>query len=204
MKIARINLSTESIRYEEITRDSKFFLLGARGLSSQIVQDEVPPMCDPLGKDNKLIIANGILTGSPFPNSARTSIGAKSPLTNGIKESNVGGRPSMMLASHGIRALVLEDVSSDLKLMVIDENGIKFESAEEYNGLGNYELHSKLTQKYGERIGIYSIGPAGEYMMKAASVAANDLQGYPSRHAGRGGLGAVMGSKKIKAIVIIP
>ena len=204
MKIARINVNTDSIRYEEITRDSKFFLLGARGLSSQIIYDEVPPMCDPLGKDNKLIIANGILTGSPFPNSARTSIGAKSPLTNGIKESNVGGRPSMMLALHGIRALVLEDISSDLKLIVIDENGIKFESAEEYNGLGNYELHSKLTQKYGERIGIYSIGPAGEYMMKAASVAANDLQGYPSRHAGRGGLGAVMGSKKIKAIVIIP
>ena len=204
MKIARINVNTDSIRYEEITRDSKFFLLGARGLSSQIIYDEVPPMCDPLGKDNKLIIANGILTGSPFPNSARTSIGAKSPLTNGIKESNVGGRPSMMLALHGIRALVLEDISSDLKLIVIDENGIKFESAEEYNGLGNYELHSKLTQKYGERIGIYSIGPAGEYMMKAASVAANDLQGYPSRHAGRGGLGAAMGSKKIKAIVIIP
>jgi len=204
MIIARINVSTGSIRYEEITRDSKFFLLGARGLSSQIIYDEVPPMCDPLGKDNKLIIANGILTGSPFPNSARTSIGAKSPLTNGVKESNVGGRPSMMLASHGIRALVLEDISSDLKLIVIDENGIKFESAEEYNGLGNYELHSKLTQKYGERIGIYSIGPAGEYMMIAATVAANDLQGYPSRHAGRGGLGAVMGSKKIKAIVIIP
>jgi len=204
MKIARININTESIWYEEITRDSKFFLLGARGLSSQIIYDEVPPMCDPLGKDNKLIIANGILTGSPFPNSARTSIGAKSPLTNGIKESNVGGRPSMMLASHGIRALVLEDISSDLKQIVIDENGIKFESAEEYNGLGNYELHSKLTQKYGEKIGIYSIGPAGEYMMKAASIAANDLQGYPSRHAGRGGLGAVMGSKKIKAIVIIP
>ncbi len=204
MKIARINVNTESIRYEEITRNSKFFLLGARGLTSQIVYDEVPPMCDPLGKYNKLIVANGILTGSPFPNSARTSVGAKSPLTKGIKESNIGGRPSMMLASHGIRALVLEDISSDLKIIVIDENGIKFEAAEGYKGLGNYELHSKLTQKYGERIGIYSIGSAGEYMMKAATVAANDLQGYPSRHAGRGGLGAVMGSKKIKAIVIIP
>jgi len=204
MKIARINVNTESVQYEEINRDSKFFLLGARGLSSQIVHDEVPPLCDPLGKDNKLILANGILTGSPFPNSARTSVGAKSPLTKGIKESNVGGRPAMLLASHGIRALVLEDISNDLKLIVLDENGIKFESADEYKGLGNYELHSILIQKYGERIGIYSIGPAGEYLMKAATVAANDLQGYPSRHAGRGGLGAIMGSKKIKAIVIIP
>ena len=204
MKIARINVNTESIRYEEIIRDSKFFLLGARGLSSQIIHDEVPPMCNALGKDNKLILANGILTGSPFPNSARTSVGAKSPLTNGVKEANVGGRPSLMLASHGIRALVLEDIADELKLLLIDNDGIKFKSAKEYQGMGNYELHTKLCEKYGDRIGIYSIGPAGEFLMKAATVAANDIQGYPSRHAGRGGLGAVMGSKKIKAVVIIP
>ncbi|MFX1337439.1 MAG: aldehyde ferredoxin oxidoreductase C-terminal domain-containing protein [Promethearchaeota archaeon] len=204
MKIARINVNTESVQYEEITRDSKFFLLGARGLSSQIVHDEVPPLCDPLGKDNKLILANGILTGSPFPNSARTSVGAKSPLTKGIKEANVGGRPSMIMAAHGIRALVLEDMSRELKILIIDEEGIKFERADEYKQLGNYELHSKLMERFGENIGIYSIGPAGEYLMRAASVAANDLEGYPSRHAGRGGLGAVMGSKGIKAIIIKP
>ena len=204
MEIVRINVNSEIINYESISKDSKYYLLGARGLTSQIVHDEVPPSCDPLSADNKLIIANGLLTGSPFPNSARTSVGAKSPLTNGIKESNVGGRPAMMLAQHDIRAIVLENQSSDLKLIMISEDGIKFTSAEEFKGLGNYELHSKLREKFGEKIGIYSIGPAGEYLMKAASVAANDLEGYPSRHAGRGGLGAVMGSKKIKAIVVIP
>ena len=114
MRIVRINVNTEFIAFEEITRDSKFFLLGARGLSSQIVYDEVPPLSDPLGNKNKLIIANGLLTGSPFPNYARTSVGSKSPLTNGIKESNIGGRPAMMLASHGIRALVLEDITDNL------------------------------------------------------------------------------------------
>ncbi|MFX0067161.1 MAG: aldehyde ferredoxin oxidoreductase C-terminal domain-containing protein, partial [Candidatus Hermodarchaeota archaeon] len=159
---------------------------------------------NPLGSENKLILANGILAGSPFPCSARTSVGAKSPLTNGIKEANVGGRPAMMLARHGIRALVLEDISSVLKLILIDEEGIKILAGEEYRDLGNYELHSKLKQKYGESIGIYSIGPAGEHLMKSATVGANDLEGYPSRHAARGGLGAVMGSKRIKAIVIIP
>jgi aldehyde:ferredoxin oxidoreductase len=204
MRIARINVNKESVVSEEITRDSKYFLLGSRGISSQIVHDEVSPKCDPLDKENKLILANGLLTGSPFPNSARTSVGAKSPLTNGIKESNVGGRPSMMLAAHGIRALVLEDVSKSLKIIIINEEGIKFEPANEYKGLGNYELHSRLLKRFGEKIGIYSIGPAGEYLMKAASVAANDLEGYPSRHAGRGGLGAVMGSKGIKAIIIKP
>ncbi|MFX0071088.1 MAG: aldehyde ferredoxin oxidoreductase C-terminal domain-containing protein [Candidatus Hermodarchaeota archaeon] len=204
MKIARINVETESLEYEEITPNSKYFLLGARGLSSQIIHDEVPPLCDPLSNQNKLIIASGLLTGSPFPNSGRTSIGAKSPLTNGIKEANVGGRPSMMLASHGIRALILEGISTNLNFILIDQKGIKFKSADEYKGFGNYELHNKLVEIYGEKIGIYSIGPAGEHMMRAASIAANDLEGYPSRQAARGGLGAVMGSKKIKAVIIFP
>ena len=92
MRLARINVNTESIEFEDITRDSKYFLLGGRGLSSQIVHDEVKPSCDPLGDKNKLIIASGLLTGTPFPNSGRTSVGAKSPLTNGIKVANVGGR----------------------------------------------------------------------------------------------------------------
>jgi aldehyde:ferredoxin oxidoreductase len=204
MKIVRINVENDDIQFEEITSDSKNFLRGARGLSSQIIHDEVPPLCNSLGSENKLILANGILDGSQFPCSARTSVGAKSPLTNGIKEANVGGRPAMMLARHGIRAIVLEKISSQLKLILIDENGIKILPAEEYKNIGNYELHSRLKQKYGENIGIYSIGPAGEYLMKSATVGANDLEGYPSRHAARGGLGAVMGSKRIKAIVIIP
>jgi len=204
MKIVRINVESEDIQFEEITSDSKYFMRGARGLSSQIIHDEVPPLCNPLGSENKLILANGILAGSPFPCSARTSVGAKSPLTNGIKEANVGGRPAMMLARHGIRAIVLEKISSQLKLIFFDEDDIKILPAEEYKNLGNYELHARLKQKYGENIGIYSIGPAGEYLMKSATVGANDLEGYPSRHAARGGLGAVMGSKRIKAIVIIP
>jgi aldehyde:ferredoxin oxidoreductase len=161
-------------------------------------------LCDPLGDENKLILASGLLTGSPFPCSARTSVGAKSPLTNGIKEANVGGRPSIMLASHGIRALVLEGKSPNLKFIIINNEGIKFDSAEDYKGFGNYDLHKELYKKFGEKIGIYSIGPAGEHLMKAASVATNDLEGYPSRHAARGGLGAVMGSKQIKAVIVIP
>jgi aldehyde:ferredoxin oxidoreductase len=204
MKLVRINLNTESIENEEISPESKYYLLGGRGLSSQIVHEEVNPTCDPLGEKNKLIIASGLLTGSPFPNSGRSSVGAKSPLTNGIKEANVGGRPSMMLAAHGIRALILSGRSNKLKFITISDGNLRFESAEEYKGFGNYELHERLREKYGERIGIYSIGPAGEMMLKNASVAANDLEGYPSRHAARGGLGAVMGSKNIKAIIIIP
>ncbi|MFX1374594.1 MAG: aldehyde ferredoxin oxidoreductase C-terminal domain-containing protein [Promethearchaeota archaeon] len=204
MRIAKINVGTEVICFDEITTDSKYFLLGGRALSSQIIHDEIPPLTDPLSEVNKLIFANGLLTGSPFPCSARSSVGGKSPLTNGIKEANVGGRPSIMLAFLGLRALVLEGKSSELKFIIIDKEKIKFESAEDYKGLGNYNLYKELYKKYGNKIGIYSIGPAGEHLMKAASVATNDLEGYPSRHAARGGLGAIMGSKEIKAIIIIP
>ena len=204
MKIIRINFNSSSIQIEEIKRDSKYFLLGGRGLTSQIVYDEVPPECDPLDKKNKLILANGVLAGSSFPNSARTSVGGKSPLTNGIKEANVGGRAAMMLARLGIRALVLEGKSSNLKILIVNQDGIQILPGEEYKGLGNYSLHEKLKARYGEKIGIYSIGPVGEYLMKSATVAANDLEGFPSRHAARGGLGAVMGSKGVKAIIIFP
>jgi len=204
MKIVRIDVNSNKIIYEEITSDSKYLLLGGRGLTSQIVHDEVPPNCEPLGPENKLIIANGTLAGSPFPNSARTSAGSKSPLTNGIKEANVGGRGAMMLARHGIRALVLQNNSPELKIILITDDGIELIQGNEYKGLGNYELHRKLKEKFGENVGLYSIGPAGEFMMKAATIAANDLEGYPSRHAARGGLGAVMGAKGIKAIVIKP
>ncbi|MHA2289146.1 MAG: aldehyde ferredoxin oxidoreductase N-terminal domain-containing protein [Promethearchaeota archaeon] len=204
MQIVRISVNSNEISHEEISHNSKYFLLGARGLTSQIVYDEVPARCNPLGPENKLIIANGILTGSPFPNSARTSVGSKSPLSNGIKEANVGGRPSLMLAKYGIRALVFEHISSELKILLINEEGIELKPGNQYRGLGNYELHQDLRKKYGENIGIYSIGPAGEHKMVSASVAANDMEGYPSRHAARGGLGAVMGTKGIKAVVIIP
>ncbi|MBN1800527.1 MAG: aldehyde ferredoxin oxidoreductase [Candidatus Lokiarchaeota archaeon] len=199
-----MNLKKATIVNQKISKDSIYYLYGARGLTSHLVYDEVPPDCDPLGEDNKLIISNGLLTGSSFPCSGRASVGAKSPLTNGIKEANVGGRPSMMLALHGIRALVFEGISPRLKLLVIEDDNIRLEEAQEYARIGNYELSEKLYEVYGKKIGIFSIGPAGELTMKSASVAANDLEGYPSRHAARGGLGAVMGSKKLKAVVIIP
>ena len=202
MRLIRINTATDQIKTQKINKESNYFLLGGRGLSSQIISEEVPPKCNPLGKDNKLIIANGLLTGSPFPNSARTSMGGKSPLTGGIKEANVGGRGAMMLAQHGIRALVLENISTSWKIIIIDDEGIRIEDGAQYKGLGNYDLHKKLYKRFNENIAIYSIGPSGENKFKASTIAANDLQGYPSRHAARGGLGSVMGSKKIKAVII--
>ncbi|MHA1795943.1 MAG: aldehyde ferredoxin oxidoreductase [Promethearchaeia archaeon] len=203
--VIRIDLSSQQINSEEITEEHPLYYYAGRSLTSKIVSEEVPPRSNPLSAENKLIVAAGFLTGTPCPNSGRFSIGAKSPLTNGIKESNVGGRAPALMGRHDIRALILEHISPFWVVLVIQSDGkVIIDSAKDLQGLNNYDLAEKLMEKYGKNIGVLSIGVAGEKQLKAASIASIDLEGYPSRHAGRGGLGAVMGSKKLKAIVVIP
>ncbi|GAH10220.1 unnamed protein product, partial [marine sediment metagenome] len=105
MNVIRVNVSDGNIVHEAINVDSKFYRVGGRALTSLVVSEEVPPKCDPLGEKNKLIISNGLITGGSAACSARTSIGAKSPLTKGIKEANTGGNSAMILARQGVRAL---------------------------------------------------------------------------------------------------
>jgi aldehyde:ferredoxin oxidoreductase len=177
---------------------------GGRALTSMIISKEVPPACHPLSKENKLVIAAGLLSGTLAANSGRLSVGAKSPLTGGIKESNVGGNASAKLARLGIRGIVIEGQAAGGKLhyLLVNKDGAELHPADEYKGLRNYELAEKLKAKHGDKVGVISIGPAGEMKMSAASVAVTDTDGNPSRHAGRGGMGAVMGSKGLKAIVV--
>lgn len=204
-RIIRINLAEQRIYSEEITENHPFYNFAGRALSSKIISEEVPPDTDPLSAQNKLIIAAGFLTGTPCPNSGRISIGGKSPLTNGVKESNVGGKAPALIGRHDIRGLVFEQKAKEWNLLIIHPDGdISLESAEHLKGLNNYALAEKLREKYGGKIGILSIGAAGEKLLKGASIASTDLEGFPSRHAGRGGLGAVMGSKKLKAVVVFP
>jgi aldehyde:ferredoxin oxidoreductase len=168
------------------------------------VAREVPPLCHPLGADNKLVVAAGLLAGTTCANSGRLSIGGKSPLTGGIKESNVGGNVAMKMGKLGIAGIVLEGQAPEGKLfyLLITKDGAQLLPADEYKGLKNYDLAGKLQDKYGKKVGIVSIGPAGEMKLSAASVAVTSTNGTPSRHAGRGGMGAVMGSKGFKAIVV--
>lgn len=204
MKVIRVNVSDGNIVYEAINVDSKFYRVGGRALTSLVVSEEVPPKCDALGEKNKLIISNGLITGGSAACSARTSIGAKSPLTKGIKEANTGGSSAMILARQGIRALIFEGISDILRVLAIRDGTAELIPGDFLKGKGTYETAEILKEKYGEKIGVYSIGPAGEFKMKAASISSIDLEGYPSRHAARGGLGAVMGSKGIKAVVSFP
>lgn len=178
--------------------------LGGRAMTSTVVAKEVPPLCHPLGADNKLVIAPGMLSGSAAAMSGRISVGCKSPLTGGIKEANSGGQPSQMLARLGYAAIILEGRPADdtLYKMVINKDGAEISADNSLKMLGNYDLVEKMKAEYGDKVACISIGPAGEMKMSAASIAFTDMEQRPTRHAGRGGVGAVMGSKGLKVIVV--
>ncbi|MFH0844560.1 MAG: aldehyde ferredoxin oxidoreductase C-terminal domain-containing protein, partial [Pseudomonadota bacterium] len=165
---------------------------------------EVPPLCHPLGSDNKLVIAPGLLSGTTAAMSGRLSVGCKSPLTGGIKEANSGGQPSQMLARLGYAAIVLEGKppGDTLYKVFINKDGVKIIPDNSLKMLGNYDLVEKMKGEYGDKIACMSVGPAGELKMAAASIACTDMELRPTRHAGRGGVGAVMGTKGVKVIVI--
>jgi len=177
---------------------------GGRGMTSSVVSKEVSPLCHPLGAKNKLVIAPGLLSGTSASMSGRISIGCKSPLTGGIKESNSGGQPAQVLARLGYAAIILEGKpeGNHLFKIVINKDGVKIEKDNSLKMLGNYDVVEKMKKEYGDKIATISIGPAGEMKMSAASIACSDMDLRPTRHAGRGGTGAVMGSKGIKVIVL--
>jgi aldehyde:ferredoxin oxidoreductase len=179
--------------------------LGGRGLTSVMINAEVPPQCDPLGPENKLIFAPGLLSGTSLINTSRISVGAKSPLTGTIKESNAGGTIATALGRLGITAIVVEGQAAEgeLYLLRIDEKGQPFLlPANEFRNMKTYKLVEKLLVAYGNKTSVMCIGPAGEHRLKAASIQGSDIDGRPCRAAGRGGLGAVMGAKGLKALVV--
>ena len=203
-KILRVNMSDLSVKSEEIPE--AYQGLGGRGLTSAIVSKEVEPTCSPIGPNNKLVFAPGLLGGTNCANSGRISVGAKSPLTGTIKEANSGGQAGQYLAKLGIAAVVIEGLPQDGKLykLFLGKDKWELSPADDLKGLGNYATVDKLKAEFGDKVGFVSIGQAGEWKMTGASVAFTDQELRPTRHAGRGGLGAVMGSKGLKAIVIDP
>lgn len=201
-KILRVNMSELKVSEEAIP--PAYEGIGGRALTSTVVLAEVPPTCHPLGKENKLVIAPGLLGGTAAPVSGRLSVGAKSPLTGTIKESNAGGTAAHLLARLGITALIVEGKPREDQLyqLVITPKGAELRPADALRGLGNYDTVARLVQELGEKVSCLTIGQAGEMRLSAASIAVTDRENRPTRHAGRGGLGAVMGSKGLKAIVV--
>ena len=164
----------------------------------------MPPTCEPTGRRNKLIVASGLLADTGVTTTGQLSIGGKSPLTGGVKECNTGGTAGKRLARLGIRAVILEDTPAApaTDVLVIGARESRLEPAPELKGKLVDETISTLRAKYGKSVGILCIGPAGEMMMYGAGIASPDTEAVQIRYAARGGLGALMGSKGIKAIVI--
>jgi aldehyde:ferredoxin oxidoreductase len=203
MKFLKVNMTDKTVTVENVPQE--YHGLGGRGLTSIMINAEVPATCDPLGPENKLIFAPGLLSGTNLVNTSRLSVGAKSPLTGTIKESNAGGTVAAALGHLGITAIIVEGQGSEgnLSILRIDENGMaSFDTAAAYKGMRTYALVAKLLATYGEKNAVLCIGPAGEQKLTAASIQTSDIDGRPCRAAGRGGLGAVMGAKGLKAIVV--
>jgi aldehyde:ferredoxin oxidoreductase len=200
-RILRIDMATLATKTEEVP--AEWAGLGGRGLTSTIVAKEVPPTCTPLGKYNKLVFAPGLLSATAAANSGRLSAGFKSPLTGGIKEANAGGTAAQNLARLAIKAVIIEGVpQKDTWYRIhINKDGATITEDTEFVGKGNYEVFKTVSERLGKKIGILSIGPAGEFRMAAANISVKDPDCNIRSH-GRGGGGAVMGAKKIKYITI--
>ena len=202
-KIFRVNMSTLTSTVEEVP--AAWAGHGGRGLTSTIVAAEVPPTCHPLGANNKLVIAPGLLSGTPAANSGRLSIGAKSPLTGTIKEANSGGTAAQLLARCGCKALILEGkpAGDSWYSLAVSPDGVTISLESELIGKGNFEVVNTLSGRLAGKQGIITIGPAGEMKLTSANISIKDPDGH-LRSAGRGGLGAVMGAKRVKFIAIDP
>ncbi|MCC6187543.1 MAG: aldehyde ferredoxin oxidoreductase [Anaerolineales bacterium] len=202
MDLLRVDVSQQRARREPLPE--RYAVYGGRGLSAAILLAEVPPTCDPLGPQNKLVIAPGRLAARGISSAGRLSIGGKSPLTGGIKESNSGGNMASALVRLGLAVVIVEDAPADGRLWIlrIGEDGAEFVPAEEYRGLGTYAATAALRARFGPGCCLAVLGPAGEARRKAAGIALTDNDGIPGRSAARGGLGALMGAKGLKAIVV--
>jgi aldehyde:ferredoxin oxidoreductase len=205
-KLITLDMTNQSVEITDFPDDWK--LLGGRGLSARILLEQCDPSCDPLGPDNVLVMAPGVISGTAAPTSGRISIGGKSPLTNGIKEANAGGQPGQHLMKLGFRAIVVKGQPSDPEKrygLEVSADEVKVVAADEHKGQWNYALCESLHAKYPKTASFISCGPAGELRLGGASVACTDQDNrYPARHAARGGLGAVMGAKGLKYVAVDP
>lgn len=199
-----INLSDSKIKIQPLS--DKIKSEGGRYLTSKSIFEEINPNIHPLSPENNIYIAPGFLSGTPCPNSGRTSIGSKSPLTGGIKETNVGGLLAIYLAKLGIGLIKIKGKSEKSNVILIKDKGnntiVSLVSMKILNGKKTYETTEIIQEKFGKDNCIVTIGPAGERGYLSSCICVTDIDGIPTRQAGRGGIGAVLGSKGIKAIVV--
>lgn len=198
----RVDMKEAHARYEPVPQE--YEQLGGRALIAKLLLNEIPPACDALGPHNKLIFTPGLLGGASVATAGRLSVGAKSPLTRGIKEANAGGTGGDALGKLGIKAIVVENLpkTKQFCILVLDGESADLVPADDLLGLGTYATADRLQERYGADATVLCIGQAGEYLMTGAGISSTGERDQRSNHAARGGLGAVMGSKGLKAVVI--
>ncbi len=195
--ILRIDLTAKTAKRESYPEAFAHKWVGGRGFASKILYDEVPPGTDPLGPGNKFIVALGPIAGIPAPNTGKAVVAAKSPLTGFYGDGNLGTRVSEHLRKAGYDALIVEGQAERPTMLAIEDDKVEFLPADEVWGKGTYAANDWIYAKYGAGVGVLNIGQGGENMNRYAVV--RSLEG---RAGGRPGIGAVMGSKKLKAIVV--
>jgi aldehyde:ferredoxin oxidoreductase len=189
-------VQSEQLEGEALVRSGRYLI------AKTLVESQVATV-DPLGPENPLIFSAGPFAGTTFSNANRTSVGCKSPLTGGIKEANSGGTFAYGLGRLEIAGLTLHGQSASWVVLHFNKDGaLTFDDATPYLGKGNVEVTDMLRERYGKNIAVGLCGPVGEYQGLLAGITFTDSDGRPSRLAARGGVGAVMGNKKVKAIVI--
>jgi aldehyde:ferredoxin oxidoreductase len=200
-KILRVNTRTAELGWQTCSEEEQYW--GGRSFIAHHFLKEVDPLCHPLGRNNRLVLASGLLADMPVTTAGRMSVGGKSPLTGGIKESNVGGAAGGRMARLGLKAVVLEDVPDSPKprILLIQKNHAELIDAAQLAGKQTSDTLEVLRKRFGDRCGLLAVGPAGEMGLCGACVVTTDHSGVQRRVAGRGGLGAVMGVKGIKAVV---
>ncbi len=195
--ILRVNLSSQSYNKESYAEDFAKKYVGGRGFAAKLLYDELEPGIDPLGPENKFIVALGPIAGILAPNTGKTVVAAKSPLTGGYGDGNLGTRVTGQLRKAGYDALIIEGRADRPTMIFIDDDKVEFIPADEVWGKGTYETNEWIYGKYGKGVGVLNIGQGGENLVRYAVV--RSLEG---RAGGRPGMGAVMGSKLLKAIVV--
>ncbi len=197
--IYRIDMSEGKI-YTDIAVEKK--LVGGRYMVAYLTSRYMSPTAHPLSAESVFIVAPGILAGTAAPCSGRLSVGGKSPMTNGIKEANSGGAAGHKLGRLGVRALMFTGSSAEYKVLKVCRDGLTLEPANGIEMLNNYDASAELQRRYGDKVASIIVGPAGVMKMINSGIGVTDMEGRPCRLAARGGMGAVMAAKGLKAIVI--
>lgn len=195
-RLLRINLSSKTFLIEEMDPEVLHNFIGGRGLGVYLLSKEVSPKVDPLSERNKLYFMTGPLTGTGFPGAGRIAVVSKSPLTGTIFDSSMGGSFGVYIKSIGYDGIVLEGRASEPVYLFMNEEGVEFHTAKGLWGLSQKETEKRLKERH-PGSAVASIGPAGENLAFIATIASE------KRVAGRGGMGAVMGSKNVKALVVM-